>query len=176
MHYLEPIRQTLIVEADQERTFLTFVRQLAAWWPIGTRALTSSEIRDVRVEEQFGGRIYEIHLDGTESDWGRVTLWKPPEAFSFTWEVTPCPESTEVGLEFQRLGPALTRVVVEHHGWERLGTALIDRYPRFAGGWRLALSRFAAMFPDAPSGAATMAHGAEPDTQAKLQRRNGHTP
>lgn len=148
----EPIRQALMIEADRERTFQMFAGRLAAWWPVETRSPTPGRASDVRVEEWTGGRIYEIRRDGGEYDWGHVTSWNPPESFSFTWKVIPGREFTEVDLLFQRLGPALTRVVIVHHGWESLSTALFDRYAKYAGGWALALHRFAAMFEDdAPS-------------------------
>jgi hypothetical protein len=140
-----------MIEADQERTFNTFVRQLAAWWPMETRAITSGNaVNNLRVEEWVGGRIYQVQHPGGEYDWGHVTSWNPPDSFSFTWEGLPGPDFTEVDLHFQRLGPGLTRVVVEHYGWERLSTALLDRYTKYSGGWLAALRRFAAMFEGGP--------------------------
>ncbi|GAA2079373.1 hypothetical protein GCM10009780_15600 [Actinomadura alba] len=151
MEPLEPIRHALMIEADQERTFHMFVRRLAAWWPMETRAITSgTDMDELRVEEWVGGRIYQVHDLGGEHDWGHVTSWNPPDSFSFTWKIVPDPEFTEVDLHFRRLGPVLTRVVVEHHGWERMSTALLDRYTKYAGGWQAALRRFAAMFEGGP--------------------------
>ncbi|MEV0428284.1 SRPBCC domain-containing protein [Micromonospora sp. NPDC050495] len=149
---VEPIRQAVMVEATQERTFNTFVGQLAEWWPIQTRVLSPGAVRDVVVETRLDGRIYEVREDGSQSDWGRITSWRPPESLSFTWEVTPGPEFTEVEIRFQRLGPALTRVTVTHHGWERLGPALSDRYDKFANGWPGILRRFAAFVEGSTSG------------------------
>jgi uncharacterized protein YndB with AHSA1/START domain len=143
----EPIRQALMIEADQERTFQMFARRLAAWWPVETLSSTPGKASDVRVEEWAGGRIYEIRHGG-EHNWGQVTSWNPPKSFSFTWKIIPGREFTEVDVLFQKLAPALTRVVIVHHGWESLSTALFDRYAKYAGGWALALRRFAAMFED----------------------------
>jgi hypothetical protein len=151
-----------MIEADQERTFRTFVRQLAAWWPMETRAITSGKVSDVRVEEWVGGRIYQIHHPGRERDWGHVTAWNPPNSFSFTWDMVPGMEFTEVDLHFQRLGPSLTRVVVVHHGWESLSTALLDRYTRYAGGWLAALRRFAALFEVEPQTVQSASDDVEP--------------
>jgi hypothetical protein len=137
-----------MIEADQERTFHTFVRQLGAWWPMETRPITPGKMPEVRVEEWLGGRVYEIRDFGGEYDCGHITSWNPPTSFSFTWAAVPGPEHVAVDLHFQMLGPALTRVVVVHHGWECLSTALLDRYAKFAGGWVMALRRFAAMFED----------------------------
>jgi Activator of Hsp90 ATPase homolog 1-like protein len=140
-----------MIEADQERTFDTFVKQLAAWWqPLETRSIALGKPTDIRVENWVGGRIYEVRNQDRENVWGHITSWNPPESFSFTWEIIPGPDFTEVDLHFQRLGPALTRVVVMHHGWESLSNALLDRYAKYAGGWVLALRNFAAMFEDDP--------------------------
>jgi Activator of Hsp90 ATPase homolog 1-like protein len=148
---LEPIRHQLMIEADQERTFHTFLRQVVARWHGGTHPITPENVSDVRVEEWLGGRLYEKHGQGGKRDLGQITSWDPPESFSFTWNLIPGPELTEVDLHFQKLGPTLTRVVVTHHGWERLSNALFDRYARYAGGWAWALRRFEAMFEGGPS-------------------------
>jgi hypothetical protein len=139
-----------MIEADQERTFRAFVTRLGAWWPLQERLITPRKSGEVHVEEGLGGRIYEVGKRGDEYVLGWVTLWKPPDAFSFTWEMSPGSESTAVDLHFQRLGPALTRVVVIHHGWERLSTVLLESYTDHAGGWLGALRRFAAMFEIEP--------------------------
>jgi len=70
------------------------------------------------VEQRQGGRVYETWDDGTEIDWGTLLTWQPPERFTMTWTGTPA--TTEVELTFTALGPALTRVTVEHRGWEAL--------------------------------------------------------
>jgi hypothetical protein len=141
----EPIRQAFVVEADQRRTFKTFACTLSAWWPMEARS-PRGQPADVRIEECRGGRIYRVDQGGREHEWGHVTLWDPPQAFSFVSETLPGPERTEVALRFQRLGPALTRVVVEHRGWERLSSALYDRHTSHVGGWLAALRRYAAIF------------------------------
>jgi hypothetical protein len=73
-----------------------------------------------------------------------------------TWENTPV--ATEVELSFRALGPALTRVSVEHRGWEALTSeqlgedcALPGGYSTgsYSTGWVTILGRFA----DAAGGA-----------------------
>jgi len=32
-----------------------------------------------------GGRIYERAADGTEHEWGEVTVWQPPERLAYLW-------------------------------------------------------------------------------------------
>jgi hypothetical protein len=148
----EPIRHALVLEADQHRTFETFVRRLPTWWPMEARSPHRGSAQ-LRVEEWGGGRIYRVDPGGREYEWARLTSWDPPKSFSFVSESAPESERTEVTLRFQRLGPALTRVVVEHRGWERLSSALYDRHTSHVGGWLAALRRYAAIFEtDASAG------------------------
>lgn len=154
----EPIRQSLMFEADQDRTFEAFARRLSAWWPMDHRPLHRGPT-EVRIEEWGGGRIYLVDRGGREREWGQVTSWNPPDSFSFVPGVLPGSDATEVDLRFQRLGPALTRVVVEHRGWERMGGALYDRHTTYEGGWLAALRRFAAVFEADDAGRAAPREG-----------------
>jgi hypothetical protein len=53
--------------------------------------------------------------------------------------------ATEVELRFLALGPALTRVELEHRGWDRLSPDLARRHPgSYLAGWTLILDRLAA--------------------------------
>lgn len=147
-------------EADQQRTFETFARRLPAWWPMESRPRRGRSA-EVRIEECRGGHIYRVDPGGREHEWGRLTSWDPPRSFSFVSVAGP--ERTEVALRFQRLGPALTRVVVEHRGWEKLSSALYDRHTSHVGGWLAALRRYAAIFE---TDAATASATRRPPTEA----------
>ena len=65
--------------------------------------------------------------------WGEVLAWEPPGRFAMSWKMTPVP--TEVELTFQALGPALTRVSVEHRGWEALSDEQIAEDCALPGGY-----------------------------------------
>lgn len=99
----------------------------------------------------MGGRVYETWQDGTMVAWGELIGWQPPDRFTMTWTCTPAP--TEVELTFTALGPALTRVAVEHSGWEALGEAQLSQDCALPGGytggaysdgWATILARLAA--------------------------------
>ena len=109
-----PVRQSTMVRSDPRHTFDTFVRTIGAWWPAVPFSAGQDQVRDVTVEQRAGGRVYETWADGTELDWGELLAWEPPERFVMTWAGTPVP--TEVEFSFAGLGPALTRVTVEHRG------------------------------------------------------------
>ncbi len=144
-----PVRQQTVVRSDLEHTFDVFVRTIGAWWP--SRISSGADrMRDVTLEPQVGGRVYETWQDGTVTEWGEITAWSPPAGFTMAWRVTP--EPTEVELTFTALGPALTRVAVEHRGWEALSEVQAGQDCALPGGyhggaynegWRIILTAFA---------------------------------
>jgi hypothetical protein len=128
-----PVRQATLVRAGIEHTFGTFVTTIGAWWPVQPFSAGKDRVRDVTIEQRPGGRVYETWDDGTEIDWGSVTVWQPPARFVMTWTNTPAP--TEVEFTFAALGPALTRVVVEHRGWEALTEEQLSEDCALPGGY-----------------------------------------
>jgi uncharacterized protein YndB with AHSA1/START domain len=151
-----PVRQATTVRSDQAHTFETFVATIGVWWPVTPFSRGGDRVRDVTIERHEGGRVYETWDDGTEADWGRILAWDPPHRFVMTWENTPV--ATEVELSFRALGPALTRVSVEHRGWEALTARQLAEDCAMPGGystgsysigWITILGRFA----DATGGA-----------------------
>src|SRR5215472_17155460 len=151
-----PVRQSTLVRAGAEHTFTT----IGAWWPVQQFSAGQDRVRDVTVEQRQGGRVYETWDDGTEVDWGTLLTWQPPERFAMTWTFTPAP--TEVEFPFTALGPALTRVTVEHRGWETLtdeqlteDCALPGGYAcgAYSRGWASILARVAETFAARPGAA-----------------------
>ena len=128
-----PIRQATLVRSDVEHTFAVFVREIGTWWPTPTISAGRDQVRDVTVEPRPGGRVYETWHDDTTVEWGRLLAWDPPRRFTMTWLCTPAP--TEVELTFTPLGPALTRVAVEHRGWEALSDAQLHEDCGLPGGY-----------------------------------------
>jgi Activator of Hsp90 ATPase homolog 1-like protein len=146
-----PVRTSVLVRSDRQHTFDTFVRTMAAWWPVVPFSAGRERVRDITVQPRTGGWVYETWDDGTEIRWGELLAWEPPARFVMTWLGTPAP--TEVELAFAVLGPALTRVTVEHRGWEALtdeqlreDCALPGGYlgGAYSGGWQIILGRLAA--------------------------------
>ncbi len=145
-----PVRQSTIVRSDVDHTFEAFVRTIGAWWPVEPLSIGKGRVRGVTVDQRLGGRVYETWEDGTTVEWGEVLVWEPPSRFVMSWAHTPAP--TEVELAFTSLGPALTRVAVEHRGWEHLTEEQLGedcaapggyRSGAYSGGWLLVLERFA---------------------------------
>lgn len=146
-----PIRQSIVVRQQRDRTFETFIRRIGEWWPLTPFSSGTGRVARVVLEEQRGGRVYEVWDDATGRDWGRVLMWQPPELFAMTWNFTA--EPTDVELRFTALDDGSTRVDLEHRGWERLTEAQLGEdcaLPggyfggSFARGWATILDRFIA--------------------------------
>ena len=128
-----PIRQSTLVRSDLDHTFEVFVRTLGVWWPVQPFSAGRDRVREVTLEQRAGGRVYETWQDGTTVQWGELLVWQPPQRFTMTWTGTPAP--TEVELTFTALGPGLTRVAVEHRGWEALTDAQLSEDCALPGGY-----------------------------------------
>jgi Activator of Hsp90 ATPase homolog 1-like protein len=145
-----PVCQSTLVRSDVAHTFDVFVRAIGAWWPVQPYSAGGERVRQVTFERRVGGRVYETWGDGTTVDWGEVLVWDPPAGFTISWRSTPA--VTEVELVFSELGPSLTRVAVEHRGWDALtdeqlaqDCALPGGYlsGAYATGWSTILARLA---------------------------------
>jgi uncharacterized protein YndB with AHSA1/START domain len=119
-----PIRQSTLVRSSLIHTFGTFVRTIGIWWPVRPFSAGKDRVRDVTLEQRAAGQVYETWDDGTIVKWGDVLVWEPPARFVMSWYMTP--DVTEVELAFTSLGPNLTRVALEHRGWERLSDAQLS--------------------------------------------------
>ena len=128
-----PIRQATTVRSDAEHTFDVFVREIGTWWPTAAFSAGRDHVRTVTVEPRVDGRVYETWHDDTVVEWGRLLVWDPPRRFTMSWLCSPAP--TEVELSFTALGPALTRVAVEHRGWEALSEAQLHEDCALPGGY-----------------------------------------
>jgi uncharacterized protein YndB with AHSA1/START domain len=120
-----PVRQATLVRSGVDHTFDVFVRTIGRWWPRQPFSVGGDRVRDVTVEPRPDGRVYETWDDGTVREWGRLLAWQPPHRLVMSWACTPA--VTEVELTFTALGPALTRVAVEHRGWEALNAEQLGR-------------------------------------------------
>lgn len=146
-----PVHQATTVRADVDTTFDVFVREIGAWWPVEPFSTGGDRVRDLTVERRLGGSVVETWDDGTTHRWGELMAWDPPHGFTMSWLLTP--EPTEVELTFRSLGAGLTRVSVEHRGWERMteeqlggACALPEGYRggSYVRGWAMILARLSA--------------------------------
>jgi uncharacterized protein YndB with AHSA1/START domain len=147
-----PVRQSITVRADLERTFRVFTAEFDSWWPrshhIGTSPMTKSII-----EGKVGGRCYSEQESGEDCPWGTVLAWDPPRSFTFAWQITPewkfepdLAKSSEVEVTFTPLGDKSTRVDLEHRNFSRHGAGgdAMREGVGGPGGWASLLEIFAA--------------------------------
>jgi hypothetical protein len=131
------VRKEITVETSQARAFRAFTEEHGAWWPLATHHIGEKDAETAIIEPRAGGRWFERAADGTECQWGKVLgpNWKHDPDFS-----------TEVEVRFVVLGPALTRIELEHRQIERFGEAAETMRGAFEseGGWLGIMQRFAA--------------------------------
>ena len=116
----EPLRMSFDVACSAGHAFTVWTSGIAAWWPPDHTMTGRAET--VILQEGVGGRIYERTADGTEHEWGEVTVWQPPARLAYLWYLgRDRADATEVEIRFLARGSGATRVEIEHRGWERLG-------------------------------------------------------
>ncbi|MGH3321526.1 MAG: helix-turn-helix domain-containing protein [Streptosporangiaceae bacterium] len=123
---------------------------------MGQRA---AAIADVVIEPRVGGRWFERGVDGSECDWGRVSVWEPPGLVILLWQIgvdwRMHPDfETEVELRFTDDGPGRTRLDLAHRHLERYGEAAEGMRSVFDSpeGWAGILTRFAELATNSATG------------------------
>jgi uncharacterized protein YndB with AHSA1/START domain len=121
---VKPIRQSVRVKADPARAFTLFTQKMGAWWP-DKKTIGPAPRADIVVEPFIGGRWFERSADGTETQWGHVLSFDPPNRIILAWQISGQwkfdPDLvTELEITFSTLGRE-TEVVLEHRNLERLG-------------------------------------------------------
>jgi hypothetical protein len=144
------VSKEITVEASQARAFDVFTREHGAWWPLATHHIGSAAAETAIIEPRAGGRWFERAADGSECDWGRALVWDPPGRLVLAWEISPDWKhddsiDTEIEVRFVSLGPALTRIELEHRRLDRYGTAAEQMRGIFdsENGWNAILSALA---------------------------------
>jgi hypothetical protein len=138
----EPLRVSLDVACSVEHAFHTWTSRIDAWWPRDHTVTGRADL--VVLQGTVGGRIYERTSDGTEHDWGEITVWKPPTQLAYLWHLgRDRGDATEVEIHFVAQGDSATRVEIEHRGWQSLAGG--DEWrDRNHAGWQTLLPRFLA--------------------------------
>lgn len=132
---MEPVRLDVTVAKTPDEAFRLFTEGITEWWPLETHSVFEADAARAVFESRKGGRIYEIHRDGRESDWGSVLVWEPPGRVVFSWQPNPNrSEHTEVEVRFHQVEDG-TRVELEHRGWERLGDEAEAVRTDYETGW-----------------------------------------
>ncbi len=143
-----PVRKNVFVNAPQHQAFEVFTAGIGRWWP-KTHKIGPADLDRPVIEPKAGGRWYEIHVDGTECEIGKVAVWEPPARVVLIWQLTPefthDPDLiTEVEVQFTPEGDG-TRVNLEHRDLERMGDKadIMRETVSGPGGWPALLQLFA---------------------------------
>jgi uncharacterized protein YndB with AHSA1/START domain len=137
------LRMSFEVACSPEHAFDVFTAGISTWWP-RDHSVTGDEKLAVVIQSGVGGRIFERMPDGTEHEWGEVTVWEPPTRLVYLWHLArERANATEVDIRFVAHGDDATRVEIEHRGWERVADAEVWR-DRNRIGWESLLPHYVA--------------------------------
>jgi hypothetical protein len=135
------VRKELTINTSQEHAFEVFTKQLDQWWP-RAHHIGKADLKQAVMETKEGGRWYEIGVDGSECNWGKVLVWNPPRKVVLAWQITAewhyDPNFlTEVEVNFIERGPNATHFTLEHRNIERFGAQAQQIWSAFDsdGGW-----------------------------------------
>lgn len=141
---IEPLRLSYEIDCPAEHAFDVWTQRLSTWWPRDHSASGDPDTVVV-LEPRLGGRIFERTPDGTEIDWGEITLWNPPARLGYLWHIRrDRSDATDVDLTFVDLGNGRTRLDIVHAGWHRLGAEGPTWRAANRGGWDGLLPTFVA--------------------------------
>ena len=150
------VRRAIVVDAPPERAFSVFTEGIATWWPREESHNVGPTPADAVMEPFEGGRCFSRAFDGTETDWGRVVAWEPPERVVFAWLLKPPDwtfepdpaKASEVEVRFAEESPGRTRVELEHRGFESYasgGDGMREQVDS-PGGWTVLMNLYAGAF------------------------------
>jgi hypothetical protein len=139
---IEPLRLSYDLACPSAHAFEVWTTRLSTWWPKGHSASGDPNTLVV-LEPRLGGRIFERTPDGTEIDWGEVTIWNPPSRLGYLWHITrDRGDATDVEVTFVDHGDGTSRLDIVHRGWERLGAEGAAWRDTNAFGWNALLPNF----------------------------------
>lgn len=148
------VRRTVTVSASQERAFQVFTEEFGTWWP-REYSIGTADMADFVLEPKAGGRWYEVGVDGTECEVGRVTAFEPPDRVVVAWHLDgdwaydPDPaHASEFEVRFVAEGDDRTRVDLEHRHFDRHGdgSAAVRGAVDSPNGWNFCLTAYTARF------------------------------
>jgi uncharacterized protein YndB with AHSA1/START domain len=138
------VNRSVTVNASPEKAFRVFVEDIGTWWPLSEGfAFAGDKWKDMILEGREGGRLFERSRDGQEFHIGTVRVYDPPNRVVFSWgeDTEEWEGPTEVEVRFSPQGE-VTRVELEHRGFDRIGPSADETRNTYAGGWVAVLGRY----------------------------------
>ena len=144
---IEPLRLSFVVDCSAGHAFRIWTERIDAWWP-ADHTVTGDPKTAVTLEPGLGGRIFETAQDGTEHDWGEVTIWEPPTRLGYLWHLRrDRADATDVEIHFVDQADGTTLVDILHHSWERLGADGPGWRERNLAGWQTLVPHYIQAVP-----------------------------
>jgi hypothetical protein len=141
---IEPLRFDVELDCPPAHAFATWAERFGTWWP---RSHTVSGVpsTEVVLQPHVGGRIFERTADGSQIDWGEITVYEPPVRIRYLWHLRrDRSDATDVELVFHPLAGDRCRLEVVHTGWEHLGADAQRWRDANHGGWEGLLPHYVA--------------------------------
>jgi uncharacterized protein YndB with AHSA1/START domain len=119
------LRKQIAVEVPVEKAFRVFTEGFDTWWP-RTHHIGKPTMQQAIMEMKKGGRWYELGIDGSTTEWGKVVSVDPPTHIILIWQIDanwaydPKLE-TQVEVTFQSQGSNRTLVTLLHKNLDRYG-------------------------------------------------------
>lgn len=152
-----PVRKSITVKASAERAFEVFTAEFDSWWP-RSHHIGKAPLKKAVIDGRVGGRCYNEQTDGTDCEWGEITVWEPPKRFVMAWKINAqwqyepdSSKASEVEVRFTAASDGFTRVDLEHRHFERMGVdgAAMRSGVDSPGGWGSLLELYAAQLEKA---------------------------
>ena len=146
------VRQAITVAAPIDRAFAVFTAGFDTWWP-REHHIGAADMVEAVLETRLDGRFYERSVDGSECDWGKVLAWDPPHHVALAWQIDPqwkydpdLSRASRVDVRFVAEAPDVTRIELEHSGFERHGEGWETAFETLSspGAWGAVLERYGA--------------------------------
>lgn len=135
-----PITFEYPLRCGAEHAFATYTGRIGEWWDPRYSA-NAETLEAVTIEPRVGGRVYAIHSDLGEHDWGEVKAWEPGRRVVHTFSLAQDPQHpSEVAVEFVPDAAGCT-VRFAHGGWTGANAMARSKF----GDWPVLLDRFAAL-------------------------------
>jgi DNA-binding transcriptional ArsR family regulator/uncharacterized protein YndB with AHSA1/START domain len=139
---LAPVTKSFVVQLPSAAAFRLFTAEIGRWWPLRSHSVFREAAATCAIDEHAGGRIYEVHTDGRQSEWGRVLAWEPPRRLVCSWYPGRGPETAqELEITFEDEAGS-TRVTLTHTGWERLEELAATTRSHYESGWDMVLTHY----------------------------------
>lgn len=151
------VKKSVTVKCSREHAFKIFNERYDLWWP-KMHKIGTADFKTCVAEPKVGGRWYEVGVDGSTCEWGRILAWDPPSKCAMSWHLQPNwsydadpNHASRIEVTFTDLGNGQTRVDLVHSELEKHGKGWEEMRAQLAGGWVGIIESFAAAAGASPS-------------------------